>query len=97
LPCAPTGPCQRIPAGLSMPPVLKLLASHWKARGEVVPIAAVDDHARADFVDLHTIAVELHLMQPAVAGGHFLGANGVAGRNKAERGHGLQDVVASLR
>jgi hypothetical protein len=36
-------------------------------------------------------------MPPGVAGGHFLGANWVAGRDEAERAHGLQDVAASLR
>ena len=56
---------------------------------EIVPIAAVDDYARAHVVDLHTVAVELHLMQPVVAGGHFLGADWAAGWDKAERGHAL--------
>ena len=55
--------------------------------GEVVPIAAVDDHARTYLVSLHAVAVEFHLVQPAVAGGHFLGADWAAGRNEAERGH----------
>ena len=54
---------------------------------EVVPIAAVDDHPRAYLVGLHTVAIELHLVQPAVAGGHFLDTDWAAGRYKAERGH----------
>ena len=52
-----------------------------------MPIAAVDDHPRAYLVGLHTVAIELHLVQPAVAGGHFLDTDWAAGRYKAERGH----------
>src|SRR5262245_24004666 len=58
-----------------------------KALGEVVPVAAVDYHPRAHFVDLHAVAVELHLVQPAFAGGHFLGADWAAGLDKAKRRH----------
>jgi hypothetical protein len=50
-----------------------------------MPIAAVDDDPRTDLVDLHAVAVELHLMQPAIAGGHFLGADWAAGLDEMER------------
>src|SRR5262249_62139114 len=51
---------------------------------------AEEDDARAHLVDLHAIAVELHLVHPPVAGGHCLGGNGAAGDDEAELGHGLR-------
>jgi hypothetical protein len=36
---------------------------------------------------LHAVAVELHFVQPPVAGWHFLGWDGVAGLDEAELGH----------
>src|SRR5262245_6125739 len=67
--------------------LLQQLGDGRKSLREVMPIAAVEDHPRAHLVDLHAVAVEFHLVHPAVAGGHFLGADGAAGRNEAELGH----------
>jgi len=55
--------------------LLQQLRDRWETIGEIVPIRAVDDHARADLVGLHAVAVEFHLMQPPIVGGHFFGAN----------------------
>jgi hypothetical protein len=56
----------------------------------------VYDHLRAHLVGLHAVAVELHLMQPGIAGGHFLGADWAAGWMKRSAVT-PQDVAASLR
>ena len=77
--------------------LVQQLCDGRKALGEVMPIAAVDDHARAHLVDLYAVAVELHLMQPAVAGRHGCGADRTAGLNEAQRGHvsGCSGIIAS--
>jgi len=54
--------------------LMQQLCDGRKSLGEVMPVAAVYDHTRAHLVDLHAVAVELHLVQPAVAGGHYPGA-----------------------
>jgi len=56
--------------------LVQQLRNGRKALGEVVPIATVDDHPRAYLVRLHAAAVELHLMQSAVTGGHAIGRHG---------------------
>jgi hypothetical protein len=61
-----------------------------KAPGEVMPIAAEQDDARAHLVRLHTVSVEIHLVEPAIAGRHCLGGIGPAGRNETELGHSLR-------
>jgi hypothetical protein len=43
--------------------------------GEVVFNAIVDDHARSHLVGVDPMAVDFHLVHPAVASGHFLGAD----------------------
>src|SRR5215813_11053319 len=54
---------------------------------EVVPVAAEEHHTRAHLVGLHTVAVELYLVHPAVAGRHALGGHGAAGWYETELGH----------
>ena len=63
---------------------------------EIVPIAAVNDNTRADFVGLHSVTVEFHLVQPAVAGRHCLGGHWTAGRDGVELWH-TKDLVASTK
>src|SRR5262249_16471822 len=70
--------------------LLQQLRDRRETLGEVVPVAAVDDYTRAHLVGLHAVAVALHLVQPALAARHFLGADWAAGRDEAERGHGLK-------
>jgi len=50
-------------------------------------ITAEQDNARTHLVDLHAIAVELHLMRPAIAGRHALGCHEASGDNEAGLGH----------
>jgi hypothetical protein len=52
--------------------------------------AAVEAHGTAVLGYLQAIAVQLRLMQPPVAGGHFLGADWAAGLDEAELGHSLR-------
>jgi hypothetical protein len=52
-----------------------------------MPIAAEQDDARAYLVGLHAVAVELQLVDPAVAGRHCFGGNGPTGRNETELRH----------
>jgi hypothetical protein len=54
---------------------------------EVVPVTAEDENTRAHLVRLHAVAVELHLVQPDVAGRDSLGGEGAARCNEAECGH----------
>src|SRR5262249_54414570 len=67
--------------------LVQQLGDGRKPLREIMPIATVDDHPRAYLVGLHAVAVELHLVQPTVAGRHFLGSDWAAGRYEAERGH----------
>jgi hypothetical protein len=78
---------KRTPLDRPSPAARAAAARRREPVGEVIPIAAVDDYAQAHLMDLHAVAVELHLMQSTTAGGHFLGADWAAGRNEAERGH----------
>ena len=41
-------------------------------------------------IGLNAAPVELHFMQPAVAGGHALSRHASAGLDEAERGYGLR-------
>ena len=51
--------------------------------------AADEDDARAHLVGLHAIAVEFHLVHPAVAGRHALGRHGLMSwMNEEARGLG---------
>jgi len=77
--------------------LVQQLSNRREPLREVVPVAAVDNNTRAHLVGLHAVAVEFHLVQPVVASGHRLGGNRAAGLDEAERGHGPQDVAASLR
>ena len=70
--------------------LVQQLCDGGEALGEIVPVAAEDHDTRAHLVDLHAIAVELHLVQPAVAGGHVFGRHGAAGWDEAELGHDLR-------
>jgi len=51
--------------------------------------AAVETHHSAMLGNLQAIAIEFRFMQPAVAGGHLLGADWTAGLDEAELGHSL--------
>jgi len=73
--------------------LVKQLRDGGEALGEIVPIAAVDHDMRAHLVGLHAVAVELHLVQPAVASGHALGRYGAAGLDEAE---GHAEVVGAF-
>ena len=77
--------------------LVQQLRNGRKAFGEIMPIAAVDEHARAYLVDLDAIVVEFHLVQPGVAGRYALGRHGVAGLDEAERGHssGCSETAAA--
>jgi hypothetical protein len=68
----------------------QLLRDGREPLGEVVPIAAEQDNARA-----YLVGLELDFVHPAVAGGHFLGADWAAGWDEAERGHasGCSDIA----
>ena len=57
-------------------------------------IAAIDDHTRAHLVGLHAVAIELHLVLPAVAGGTALAATGLQGWTNWNSATG-KDLAAS--
>jgi hypothetical protein len=55
-----------------------------------MPIATADHNAHAELVGLHAVAVEPHLMYPAVAGADWPSEKGTARRNETELVHGLR-------
>jgi len=58
-----------------------------KALGEVMPIAAEQDDARAHLVGMHAVAVELQLVHPTITAGHSFAGDGPTGRNETELRH----------
>jgi hypothetical protein len=69
--------------------LVQQLSDRRETLSEVVPITAVDGDSRIRLVGLHAEAIEFHLVQPDVAGGHGVGAHGAAGWDEAKRRHSL--------
>lgn len=53
-----------------------------QAGREIMPVAAEDVHVTADAMNLRAPAIELGLVQPAVASGHGVGEDGSGGRDE---------------